>query len=132
MILGASFAGLPLAGSQVVASSVVGAGGGRRRWGRVSWVVVREMGIAWLTTIPATALLAAAALGVLEVAVVKLQRWFLPETPDVIGMLGNQLEMTTEGVDALAEWARGDSRRPTRSAISSTAATSASASSRSR
>jgi PiT family inorganic phosphate transporter len=63
VILGASFAGLPLAGSQVVASSVVGVGGGRRRWGRVRWVVVRELGIAWLTTIPATALLAAAALG---------------------------------------------------------------------
>jgi uncharacterized protein Yka (UPF0111/DUF47 family) len=39
---------------------------------------------------------------------VKVQRWFLPETPDVIGMLRLQLEVTTEGVDALVAWARGD------------------------
>jgi hypothetical protein len=45
------------------------------------------------------------------VALVKLQRWFLPQTPDVIGMLGDQLEVTTEGVDALAEWARGDAAK---------------------
>lgn len=38
----------------------------------------------------------------------KLQRWFLPETPDVIGMLRSQLEATTDGVDALADWAKGD------------------------
>ena len=38
----------------------------------------------------------------------KLQRWFLPETPDVVGMLRRQLEVTTDGVDALAAWARGD------------------------
>jgi uncharacterized protein Yka (UPF0111/DUF47 family) len=42
------------------------------------------------------------------VAFVKVQRWFLPETPDVFGMLGRQLEITREGVDALVEWARGD------------------------
>lgn len=38
-----------------------------------------------------------------------VQRWFLPEMPDVIGMLSRQFEVTTEGVDALVEWARGDS-----------------------
>ncbi len=63
VILGASFAGAPVSGTHVVASSVVGIGGGRRRWGRVRWAVVREMGIAWVTTIPATAVLAAVALG---------------------------------------------------------------------
>lgn len=63
VILGASFAGAPVSGTHVVASSVVGVGGARRRWGRVRWAVVREMGIAWVTTIPATAVLAAAALG---------------------------------------------------------------------
>ena len=62
VILAASIAGAPVSGTHVVASSVVGIGGGRRRWGRVRWAVVREMGIAWLTTIPATGLLAAAAL----------------------------------------------------------------------
>jgi uncharacterized protein len=39
---------------------------------------------------------------------VKVQRWFLPESPDVIGMLSRQLDVTTEGVDALVAWARGD------------------------
>ena len=38
----------------------------------------------------------------------KVQRWFLPDSPDVIGMLRRQLDVTTEGVDALVEWARGD------------------------
>jgi hypothetical protein len=42
---------------------------------------------------------------------VKTQRWFLPESPDIIGMLQRQLEMTTEGVDALVEWARGDASK---------------------
>ena len=35
-------------------------------------------------------------------------RWFLPETPDVIGLLRHQLAVTIEGLDALAAWAGGD------------------------
>jgi len=58
VILGASLIGAPVSTTQVVASSVVGVGAGRRRWKHVSWAIVREMGIAWLTTIPAAALLA--------------------------------------------------------------------------
>ena len=58
VILGASLVGAPVSTTQVVASSVVGVGGGRRRWRHVRWQIVREMGIAWLTTIPAAALLA--------------------------------------------------------------------------
>jgi hypothetical protein len=42
---------------------------------------------------------------------VKLQRWFLPEQPDVLGMLRQQLEVTTEGMDALVAWARGDASK---------------------
>jgi PiT family inorganic phosphate transporter len=68
VILGASIAGAPVSSTHVVASSVVGAGLGRARFGRVRWAVVTEMGIAWATTLPATALLAAAALTV--------WRWF--------------------------------------------------------
>ncbi len=41
----------------------------------------------------------------------KVQRWFLPDSPDVIGMLRRQLDVTTEGVDALVEWARGDASK---------------------
>jgi inorganic phosphate transporter, PiT family len=58
VILAASVAGAPVSSTHVVASSVVGVGVGRRKWGRVRWAVVRGAGIAWLTTIPATAVLA--------------------------------------------------------------------------
>ena len=60
VILGASVAGAPVSTTHVVASSVVGTGGGRGRWSRVRWTIVREMGVAWVTTVPATALMAAA------------------------------------------------------------------------
>jgi PiT family inorganic phosphate transporter len=52
----------PVSTTQVVASSVVGIGGGRRRWHHVNWAIVRHMGLAWLITMPATAALAAVAL----------------------------------------------------------------------
>ena len=59
VILGASLAGAPTSTSQVVASSVVGVGGGRWRWHHVHWEVVRQMGLAWLITLPVTGVLAA-------------------------------------------------------------------------
>jgi PiT family inorganic phosphate transporter len=58
VIFGASLAGLPVSTSQVVSSSVVGIGVGRERWRHVSWDMVREIGVAWLTTMPAAAILA--------------------------------------------------------------------------
>jgi PiT family inorganic phosphate transporter len=61
VILGASFLGAPVSTTHVVASSIVGLGVGRRRWRHVRWEIVKEMGLAWLTTIPATAALAAVA-----------------------------------------------------------------------
>jgi uncharacterized protein Yka (UPF0111/DUF47 family) len=39
---------------------------------------------------------------------VTLRRWFLPESPDVIGMLRRQAAITVEGVDALVAWTGGD------------------------
>jgi uncharacterized protein len=39
---------------------------------------------------------------------VKQRRWFLPETPDVLGLLQRQVAVTIEGVDAFASWAAGD------------------------
>ena len=36
------------------------------------------------------------------------RRWFLPETPDVLGMLRAQMEVTVEGIDAFLLWARGE------------------------
>ena len=35
-------------------------------------------------------------------------RWLLPETPDVLGMLGRQAEVTVEGMHALVAWTTGD------------------------
>jgi uncharacterized protein Yka (UPF0111/DUF47 family) len=36
------------------------------------------------------------------------RRWFLPETPDVLGLLRRQLGVTMEGLDAFGAWAAGD------------------------
>jgi hypothetical protein len=39
------------------------------------------------------------------------RRWFLPDTPDLLGMLREQIEVTAEGVAAFAAWAAGDAER---------------------
>lgn len=36
------------------------------------------------------------------------RRWFLPETPDVLGLLRGQLAVTLVGLDAFMAWAVGD------------------------
>ena len=59
VIFGASVVGAPVSTSQVVASSIVGVGGGRRRWRHVRWAAVGDMALAWSLTIPATAVLGA-------------------------------------------------------------------------
>ena len=41
-------------------------------------------------------------------SVPKGRRWFLPETPDVLGLLERQAAVTQEGMDAFARWAAGD------------------------
>jgi uncharacterized protein Yka (UPF0111/DUF47 family) len=38
----------------------------------------------------------------------RLRGWFLPETPDVLGLLRRQVAVTIEGVDGFAAWAAGD------------------------
>jgi inorganic phosphate transporter, PiT family len=60
VIFCASLLGAPVSTSQVVASSVVGIGAGRRRLRHVNWAIVRRIGLAWLITLPASAALAAA------------------------------------------------------------------------
>ena len=67
VILGAAGIGAPISTTHVVASSVVGVGAGQR-WRHVRWAVVREMGLGWLVTLPASAALGAAA--------VPMWRWF--------------------------------------------------------
>jgi uncharacterized protein Yka (UPF0111/DUF47 family) len=41
----------------------------------------------------------------------KSTRWFLPESPDVIGQLQTQAELTAKGMRAFAAWAAGDAAR---------------------
>jgi len=36
-----------------------------------------------------------------------VRRWFLPESPDLLGLLGEQGKVTVAGMDALAAWAKG-------------------------
>ncbi len=59
VILPATYLGAPVSTTQVVASSVVGVGGGRRRWRHVRWAVVRAIALAWVLTLPAAATLGA-------------------------------------------------------------------------
>jgi inorganic phosphate transporter, PiT family len=59
VILTASLLGAPASTTQVVSSSVVGVGVGRRRYRHVGWEVVGSILLAWVTTFPAAALLAA-------------------------------------------------------------------------
>jgi PiT family inorganic phosphate transporter len=63
VLVGASIVGAPVSTTQVVASSVVGVGGGRRRWRHIHWRVVEVMVLSWLVTAPVTAILAAIATG---------------------------------------------------------------------
>ena len=59
VILAASLVGAPASTTQVVSSSVVGVGVGRRRFRHVGWGVVGSILLAWVTTFPAAAVLAA-------------------------------------------------------------------------
>jgi PiT family inorganic phosphate transporter len=63
VVFGSSLAGAPTSTTQVVASSIVGVGAGRRHLHHVHWAVVRHMSLAWLITIPVTGALAAGILG---------------------------------------------------------------------
>ncbi len=62
LILSASAIGAPVSTTQVVSSSIVGIGVGRGRYRHVGWEVVREILVAWVTTIPAAGLIAALSL----------------------------------------------------------------------
>lgn len=62
IIMVASGIGAPVSTTQVVAASVVGIGGGRRRWKHIDWLIVRDIATAWLTTMPAAGIIAALAL----------------------------------------------------------------------
>lgn len=58
VVLGSSLAGAPVSATQVLSSAVAGVGAGRR-WRHVRWDVVRNIGLAWVVTLPACAVLGA-------------------------------------------------------------------------
>jgi PiT family inorganic phosphate transporter len=58
VVLAASLLGGPVSTTQVVSSAIVGVGAAERL-GKVRWGVAGEIGLTWLLTIPATALVAA-------------------------------------------------------------------------
>ena len=37
-----------------------------------------------------------------------MRRWFLPKTPDLLGLLAHQGEVTIRGIDAFCAWSKGD------------------------
>jgi len=57
IVLGASLFGGPVSTTQIVSSSIVGVGAAERP-NKVRWRVFYDIGLAWLLTIPATALIA--------------------------------------------------------------------------
>jgi PiT family inorganic phosphate transporter len=58
VIIGASLLGGPVSTTQVVSSSIMGAGAAERP-NKVRWGIGRSIAIAWLLTIPSSALLSA-------------------------------------------------------------------------
>ena len=59
MLFGASLAGIPVSTTHTITGAVIGAGVARRA-SAVRWGVARNVVTAWLITIPASALVAAA------------------------------------------------------------------------
>ncbi|OGO09237.1 MAG: inorganic phosphate transporter [Chloroflexi bacterium RBG_13_66_10] len=60
VILGAALMGGPVSTTQVMSSAIMGVGAAERL-GKVRWLVLRDLVVAWALTIPLTAILAAAA-----------------------------------------------------------------------
>ena len=113
VILAASIAGAPVSTTQVVATSIVGIGVGRaalaarrlgdRRRDRRRLADDDARSRHHRRDRPAGL---EAATGRLTMA--RRLSWFLPENPDVLGMLRKQAEITERGMDALTAWAAGD------------------------
>ena len=107
-LLGATLTGAPVSTTQVVASSVVGVGVGKRRIRHVRWAVVRSMADRLVADGSRHRTAGDRGTLSLEVAGVSTRRWFLPENPHLLDMLGRQAGITMSGMEALVAWANGD------------------------
>jgi PiT family inorganic phosphate transporter len=65
VILGAALLGGPVSTTQVMSSAIMGVGAAERL-SKVRWMVLRDLAIAWILTIPLTALLAAGAYALID------------------------------------------------------------------
>ncbi len=61
VIMGAALAGAPVSTTQVMSTAIIGVGAAERA-NKVRWTVLRDLLVAWLLTIPAAALVAAASM----------------------------------------------------------------------
>jgi PiT family inorganic phosphate transporter len=68
VILGASLVGGPVSTTQVVSSSIMGAGAAERK-NKVRWGVAQEIGMAWILTIPSTAVVGAGIYWILDLII---------------------------------------------------------------
>ena len=68
VILGAALLGGPVSTTQVVSSSILGVGSADRV-SKVRWTVARDIAVAWLLTIPVSALMAAGFVLLVELVV---------------------------------------------------------------
>ena len=109
VILPASYLGAPVSTTQVVASSVVGVGGGRRRWHHVRWT--RRALDRLRLAADASGLGRARGDNAVDLEGDSDERagtGSCPQAPDVLGMLSEQAAITVEGMDELVAWANGD------------------------
>jgi PiT family inorganic phosphate transporter len=67
VILGAALMGGPVSTTQVMSSTIMGVGAAERL-SKVRWMVLRDLVVAWVLTIPLTALLAAGAYSMIRLA----------------------------------------------------------------
>lgn len=68
VILGAALLGGPVSTTQVMSSAIMGVGSAERL-NKVRWMVLRDLVVAWVLTIPLTALVAAGAYSLIRLAV---------------------------------------------------------------
>jgi len=65
VIFGASLLGMPVSTTHVISSAIMGTGSSDR-FNAIHWAVARNIGVAWVLTLPATAMTAALAYWILN------------------------------------------------------------------